>query len=81
MQTRVNDRNAVFAARLRYLRRRRGLTQNELGKAIGIKSNYPGAVISGWECGKREPSYNQLCKMASLFGVTIDFLLGQDKVI
>lgn len=80
MQTRVNDRNAVFGKRVRLLRRSRGFTQDELGTLLKISSEYPGAVVSGWECGKREPSFNQLCKLACLFGVTTDFLLGQDKV-
>lgn len=80
MQTRVNDRNAVFAKRIRYLRRLRGLTQNDLGYLLQMQTNYPGAVISGWERGTREPSFNQLCKLADVFGVTTDFLLGKDKV-
>lgn len=79
MQTRANDRNAVFAKRVRYLRRRRGLTQSELGHLIKIQSSYPGAVVSGWERNTREPSFNQLCRLASLFGVTTDFLLGRDR--
>jgi transcriptional regulator with XRE-family HTH domain len=77
MQTRINDRNAMFGKRVRLLRQERGLTQVELGKLLGVRSYHSGAIISGWERAKREPSYNQLCKLADVFGVSVDFLLGQ----
>ncbi len=79
MTTRVHDRNPYFPLHVKALRKQFGLNQEELGKAIGIKSKHPAAVVSGWERGEREPSFNQLCKLASLFGVTTDFLLGREN--
>ncbi len=58
--------------RIRELRIKAGLTQHEFGKAIGIsKPN-----ISKYENNLIEPSNSLLIAMASLFHVSIDYILG-----
>lgn len=62
-----------FAERLTELRTRRGLTQDELGRALGISRG----AISMYESGKRFPTDEDfLRRVADFFGVTIDHLLG-----
>ena len=66
----------MFFKRLRELRFRYGLTQNELAEIIGIKRN----TYSDWENGKTEPSFENLIKLADLFEVSLDCLLGREQM-
>ena len=58
--------------RIRALRKQKGLTQEELAKAIGVQR----AVISKYETGIVDISVSQLEKIADVLGVTVDYLLG-----
>lgn len=58
--------------RIRENRRKMGLTQIELAKALNISQG----SLSGYETGKIEPDVNTMRKMADLFGVTLDTLFG-----
>ena len=64
----------IFFKRLRKLRFRYGLTQNELAEIIGIKRN----TYSDWENGKTEPSFENLIKLADLLEVSLDWLFGRE---
>lgn len=55
-------------------RKKLGLSQEELAAKLKISQK----SISKYECGQRRPSYETLLDMASLFGVTTDYLLGND---
>lgn len=57
-------------------RKKLGLSQEELANRLKISQK----SISKYECGARRPSYETLLAMASLFGVTTDYLLGNDSV-
>ena len=56
-------------------RKKLGLSQEELANKVGVSQK----SISKYECGTRRPSYETLTLMAGLFGVSIDYLLGNDK--
>ena len=64
-----------FGDRLRKLRTSKGLTQTELSERLRLTNS----VISAYEAGVKYPSYETLIKIAALFGVTTDFLLGIDE--
>lgn len=64
----------VFSERLTALRRERDMSQYDLAKSL----NKQRSTISGYESEDKEPPYSLLCSMASLFGVTTDYLLGRD---
>lgn len=53
-------------------RRKFGLSQKELADALGVAQN----TISNWEQGKRQMDVKTLAAAASLFGVSVDELLG-----
>jgi cro/CI family transcriptional regulator len=55
-------------------RKKLGLSQEELANKVGVSQK----SISKYECGTRRPSYETLTLMANLFGVTVDYLLGND---
>lgn len=58
---------------LRYLRKKAGMTQADLAKKLHIKQYN----ISDYEIGRIEPSIENLCKIADVFHVSIDFLVGR----
>ena len=60
--------------KLRTLRKDRGLTQSELGKALGVSPS----TIGMYEQGRREPDKDALLAIANFFNVTTDYLLGND---
>ena len=61
-----------LADRLRELRQERGWTQGRVAERLGVTPS----VISAYENGIRQPSYEVLIKLARLYGVTSDYLLG-----
>lgn len=64
-----------FSNRLRTLRKRNNITQEQLSKKLLVtKSN-----ISAYENGIRMPSYEVLIRMARVFKVTTDYLLGVEN--
>ena len=65
--------SAVFAERLRLLRKERNLTQEQLALEIGVERS----SIGKYEGKSRViPSEDVKCKIAEFFGVSIDYLLG-----
>ena len=51
------------------------MKQVELADRTGLQPS----AISQFENGQREPSPENLCKLADALGVTVDYLLGRDK--
>jgi len=62
----------IFAIRLTELRKEFKLTQQKLAEKINVSRS---SVVQ-YEAGEKSPRYDVLLKIASLFGVSIDFLLG-----
>lgn len=46
--------------------------------ALAKKLNVSVRLISYWENGKRECSFDMLLKIADIFSVSVDFLLGRE---
>ena len=61
-----------FGNRLRALRIGKGWTQEQLSTRLGVTKS----VISAYETSLRYPSYDILIRIAALFGVSSDYLLG-----
>ncbi|WP_438838960.1 helix-turn-helix domain-containing protein [Streptococcus pluranimalium] len=64
-----------FASRLKELRKKRGLTQRQIADELSINR----VTYTNWEKGNREPSLENVVRLAKLFGVTTDYLLGRYK--
>lgn len=60
---------------LRKLRRGKELTQEKVAAAIGVKY----ATYNHYETGRITPPLDKLAKLAGLFGVTTDYLLGREN--
>ena len=55
-----------------FLRKRNGLTQEALSERINVSRQ----TVAKWERGESEPDCSSLMRLASLFDVTIDSLVG-----
>lgn len=64
-----------FGSRLKGLRTQAGLTQLQLAQRMGITKS----VVSFYELQERTPSPDVLIKLAGIFRVSTDYLLGLDK--
>ncbi len=58
--------------RLRTPRTGKGWTQAQLSERLGVTKS----VISAYETSLRYPSYDILIRIAAIFGVSTDYLLG-----
>lgn len=64
-----------FGITLKKLRLQEGLTQQQLADRLGVTKS----VVSYYELQERYPSPEVLTKLASVFHVTTDFLLGLER--
>lgn len=63
-----------FGERLKRLRTIRHMTQDELGEIF--ESPKAQSTVGTWERGVRQPSMEDLVRIAQFFNVSIDYLLG-----
>ena len=62
----------MYGMRIRQLRIKEGLTQEELGESLGVSK----VAISQYENETRNPSNDILIKLSRKFGVSVDYILG-----
>lgn len=67
----------MLGIRINELRRCRGWSQVELANRLGISKQ----TVSNWENDNIQPSIEMLVRLAKLFDVTTDYLLGLDNCI
>ena len=58
--------------KIKLLREKRGITQAELAKQLGITRS----GVNAWEMGLSVPSTQYIIELAVFFGVSTDYLLG-----
>ena len=66
-----------FNEKLQELRKRNGLTQEELSEKLYVSRT----AISKWESGRGYPNIESLKAIAKFFSVTVDELLSTDEVL
>jgi len=66
---------SIFAERIRDLRMEHGLTQEEVGKIIGVKRY----AVYSYEKGRACPEMKGLVALADYFEVSTDYLLGRTE--
>ena len=66
-----------FGERLTNLRESKGWSKTYVAKAIGLSSMQ---TYANYEYGRREPDFSTVNKLANLFNVSADYLLGRKSV-
>lgn len=66
----------MVAERIKALRSAHGWTQAELARRLGITRN----GVNAWEQALSTPSPAYLVELASLFSVSVDYLLGVENL-
>lgn len=63
--------------RIRQLRIAQNMKQSDLANQLNVKAN----TISNWETERTFPDRDSLQRIASIFGTTVDYLLGGDNPV
>lgn len=64
-----------FSHRLKQLRKDKHLTQVQVAERIGVTAS----MVSSYETDIRLPSYEVMLRIADIFGVSVDYLLGRQE--
>lgn len=67
----------LFSRNLKALRKEKGITQGDLGKAIGVGTT----TVSNYEKKVSEPDMDTLIAISKYFGITIDNLLLNEPIV
>ena len=67
----------MIGKRVKELRIKKGLSQQELGNTIGVTK----VSVCGYESGSRIPNLEKLAKLADALGISTDYLLGREIVV
>ena len=62
-----------FSGQLNSLRIENGLSRGQLAEKLNVSVR----LVSYWENGQRECDFDMLIKIATIFSVSIDYLLGR----
>jgi len=65
----------VLGDRIKLLRNEQGMTQEQLGDYLNLSRS----SVKGYENDGVEPSLSVLVKLADIFNVSLDYLLGRTK--
>lgn len=72
----INDLKPIIAKNIADLRKANDITQADLAE----KLNYSDKAVSKWERGESIPDISVLKNIADIFGVTVDYLISEEKV-
>lgn len=66
----------ILADKILNLRKSLGWSQEELAEKMNVSRQ----SVSKWESAAAIPDINRILELASIFGVTTDYLLKDDKI-
>lgn len=64
----------ILADKIVELRKREGLSQEELAQKVGVSRQ----AVSKWESARSTPDINKILALSELFGVSTDYLLKDE---
>jgi transcriptional regulator with XRE-family HTH domain len=67
--------DALLAAQLVAARQRKGLTQKQIGDALGVTSSR----VAEWECGSGSRRADELPILSNVLGVPLDLLVDKEE--
>lgn len=62
----------MLGQKIKRLRKQSGMTQEDLADLLHVTRS----AVSSWETGVRTPDIYMLRKIANLFGVSLDYIVG-----
>lgn len=65
----------IFGTRLKELRKEKGYSQIDIANFFNVSK----VTISSWELDKQEPCIEDIKKLATIFQVSTDYLLGYES--
>ena len=68
---------SLISENIKFLRKKKGMTQEDLASELGIKRS----LIGAYEEGRADPRIENLTKIATLFGIAIDRLITSDLTV
>lgn len=66
----------ALSERIYEQRKKKGLSQSELAEKVGVSTK----AVSKWETSEAQPTIDNVQRLATIFGVTSDYLLGTESV-
>lgn len=72
----INDLKPIIAKNISELRKANDITQAELAERL----NYSDKAVSKWERGESVPDISVLKNIADIFGVSVDYLITEEKI-
>ncbi len=69
----VQQRSEIIGRRMLLCRKKAGMSQNDVCSVIGLSPQ----TYSGYENGKHEPTNETLVRLAYLYNVSLDYLMGK----
>lgn len=69
----MNVDRKIVGKRLKHIRERKHLKQNYVAKKLGVHNS----TLNKYESGEREPDLETLHKLAEIYEVSTDYLLGR----
>ena len=73
----MNNDKPQIAERIKFLRKEKGYTQEQLAEILGLNAK---SSIANYESGANSPSDDIKIKMCEIFNCTIDYLLGLTNI-
>ena len=67
------ERLAILGARLKMIRGEANMKQKEFAELLGIATT----TYSGYESGKHEPNIDFLIKIADMYNLSLDYVVGR----
>lgn len=68
----TNETTTKLAFRLRTIRERKGLTQEQVAEKLGVEIG----TLSGYERGYRRPDADKIVQLSKIYNVSSDYILG-----
>jgi len=66
--------HTMIADNLRYLRKKKGVTQTEVAKTLGI----PASTYNAWETGQNIPRDKMKQRLANYYGRSVQYIFFKD---
>ena len=67
----------LVSENIKFLRKKIGLTQEQMAEKLGIKRSLLGA----YEEGRADPRIANLVKFSEIFGITVDQIISSDMTV